>query len=383
MLRRRAFLVRRGASFHPLSAVTRSAPHIRDGINLRRVMTYVMLALIPCVLMALYNTGYQANTAMATLGIEAAPGWRGAVLGALRIGYDPSSIWASMWHGLFYVLPLYVVTVMVGNLWQTIFAAWRQREITEGFMVTALLFTLSLPPTVPLWQAALGISFGVVIGQEIFGGIGHNFLNPALAGRAFLYITYPSEMAGDAIWTAVDGFTGATGLSLADTGGMDAIAQQSITWLESFLGRVPGSLGETSTLASLLGAVFLLYTRIVSWRIMAGVLLGMIATVLFFNWVGSSANPMVGMPWYWHLTLGSFAFGTVFLATDPVSAATTDTGRWVYGFLIGFMVVLIRVASFAHPEGVMFAILLGNIFAPLIDHFVMRANIRRRAQRSV
>ena len=342
-----------------------------------------MLALIPCVLMALYNTGYQANTTMAQLGIATAPGWRGAVLGALRIGYDSSSIWASVWHGLLYVLPLYVVTVLVGNLWQTLFAFWRQREVTEGFMVTALLFTLSLPPTVPLWQAALGISFGVVIGQEIFGGTGHNFLNPALAGRAFLYVTYPSEMAGDAIWTAVDGFTGATSLSLVATGGMDAIVQGGITWFESFLGRVPGSLGETSTLASLLGAVFLLYTRIVSWRIMAGVLLGMIATVFFFHWVGSSANPMVDMPWYWHLTLGSFAFGTVFFATDPVSAATTDTGRWIYGFLIGFMVVLIRVASFAHPEGVMFAILLGNIFAPLIDHLVVQANIRRRAQRSV
>lgn len=364
------------------SGATHNAPHVRDTINLRRVMNYVILALLPCVLMAFYNTGYQANSAMSQLGITVAPGWRGAVLSVFHVGYNPSSVGSSIIHGALYVVPIYIVTVITGSLWEWLFAIVRNRPVAEGSQVTALLLTLSLPPTIPLWQAALGISFGTVIGKAVFGGTGKNFLNPALTGFAFLYFAYPHHMTGDTVWTAVDGFSGATPLGVAAAGGMDALVQSGITWTRSFFGQVQGALGETSTLACLLGAVVLLCTRIASWRIMAGVLLGMIVTVLFFNQMRSDVYPLSGLPWYWHLTLGSFAFGTVFMATDPVSAAMTDTGRWIYSVLIGFMIVVIRVVNPAHPEGVMLAILFGNIFAPLIDYGVMWANIRRRTQRS-
>jgi len=362
--------------------VTRDAPHVRDGIDLKRVMVYVVWALGPCILVCLWTTGYQANTAMASMGIESAPGWRGAVLNWLSTGYDPASIWANMWHGLLYFLPIYVVTLAVGGFWEALFAGIRNHEINEGFLVTSILFLLTLPPAIPLWQVALGISFGVVIGKEIFGGTGKNFLNPALTGRAFLFFAFPAQMSGDAVWTAVDGFSGATALGLAAIGGMDAIHQAGITWTQSFFGQVQGSMGETSTVASLLGAVFLLYTRIASWRIMVGVTLGMVATALLFNLVGGNTNPMFAMPWYWHLVVGGFAFGTVFMATDPVSASMTSAGRWAFGFLIGCMTVVIRSVNPAFPEGMMLAILFANIFAPLIDYVVVQLNIRRRRLRS-
>jgi Na+-transporting NADH:ubiquinone oxidoreductase subunit B len=242
---------------------------------------------------------------------------------------------------------------------------------------------LILPPTIPLWQVALGISFGVVIGKEVFGGTGKNFLNPALTGRAFLYFAYPAYMSGDAVWVAVDGFSGATPLGLAATGGMDAIYQSGYTWLQSFMGFIPGSIGETSTLACLIGVAFLMITKVGSYRIVFGVFLGMFATSALFNILGSDTNPMFAMPWYWHLVVGGFAFGMAYMATDPVSAAQTDPGRWIYGFLIGMMTVLIRVVNPAYPEGIMLAILFVNIFAQLIDYGVIQVNIRRRAKRYV
>jgi Na+-transporting NADH:ubiquinone oxidoreductase subunit B len=241
---------------------------------------------------------------------------------------------------------------------------------------------LILPATIPLWQVALGISFGVVIAKEVFGGTGKNFLNPALAGRAFLFFAYPAQMSGDSVWTAVDGFSGATALSLGASGGVSAITGADISWMNAFLGDIQGSIGATSTLACLLGAVFLVYTRVASWRIIAGVFLGMLATSLLFNAIGSDTNPMYAMPWYWHLVLGGFAFGMVFMATDPVTACMTDAGRWIFGALIGFMTVLIRVANPAFPEGIMLAILFANLFAPLIDYAVVRVNVRRRAKRN-
>lgn len=365
------------------SNVTRGAPHVRDGADLKRVMTYVVIGVVPCTLMALYNTGYQANSAMAAMGIETVPGWRGFLLDGLRIGYDPSSIWACMWHGLLYFLPLYIVTLAVGGLWEVWFAAVRNHEVNEGFLVTSILFTLTLPPDIPLWQVAVGISFGVVIGKEVFGGTGKNFLNPALTGRAFLFFAFPAEMSGDAVWTAVDGFSGATALGLAATGGVVAVEEAGITWSQSFFGTIQGSIGETSTLACLLGAAFIVYTGVASWRIIGGVFLGMVVTSLLFNVIGSDSNPMFAVPWYWHLVVGGFAFGMVFMATDPVTAAMTDAGRWVFGFLIGLMSVLIRVANPAFPEGVMLAILFANLFAPLIDYAVVRVNIARRRRRLV
>lgn len=363
------------------SSVSRAAPHVRDGIDLKRVMVYVMLGAIPCALMGMYNVGLQANTAMAAAGITEVPGWRGALLNTFGIGVDPNSIWDGFWHGFVYFFPVYVVTFLVGIFWEVLFATVRNHEVNEGFFVTSILFALTLPPTIPLWQVALGISFGVVIGKEVFGGTGKNFFNPALVGRAFLYFAYPAQNSGDSVWTPVDGFSGATPLSLTAEGGTQALEQAGIEWSHAFIGTIQGSFGGTSTLAILIGAIFILYTRVASWRIMAGVLVGMIATTLLFNQVESETNPMFQLPWYWHLVLGGYAFGLVFMATDPVSAAMTNAGKWIYGILIGLMTVLIRVVNPAFPEGIMLAILFGNLFAPTIDWFVVQANIRRRLAR--
>ncbi len=360
--------------------VTRTAPHVRDAIDLKRVMSYVVVALIPCIIMALWNTGYQANLAMEQMGIEAKEGWRGAVLG-LFTSYDPGSLWDNLWHGLVQFLPVYITTLVVGGLWEVLFAAVRNHEVNEGFLVTSMLFALIVPPDIPLWMVALGISFGVVLGKEVFGGTGKNFLNPALTGRAFLFFAYPGAMSGDEVWVAVDGYSGATALGLAAADGVQTMAQ-NYSWWNAFLGFVPGSLGETSTLACLLGAAFLIYTRVASWRIIAGVFLGMVVTSLLFNILAGDSSPyMYSMSWHWHLVLGGFAFGMVYMATDPVSAAHTDIGRWIFGALVGFMTVLIRVVNPAFPEGVMLAILFANIFAPLIDYGVIQANVRRRARR--
>jgi Na+-transporting NADH:ubiquinone oxidoreductase subunit B len=362
-------------------AVTRAAPHLRTPANLQGVMATVVLALVPCVLMALYNTGHQANAALARLALEAAPGWRGTVLEALGLGYDPAAVLASVAHGALYFLPVFAVAVVTGDVWERLFAKLRKRPRAEGLGVTALIFALVLPPAAPLWQVALGMSFGVVMGKEIFGGTGRNFLNPAVTGLAFLYLAYPNAMAGDPLWNGIAGYGGAGIFGQVAALGMDAIGQAGITWWQAFLGLVQGPFGETSTLACLLGAAVLIATRAASWRIMAGALLGMVGAALLFNLAGREGSPIFAMPWTWHLALGGFAFGAVFLATDPVSAAATDTGRWLYGLLFGFMVVLIRVANPVHPDGVMFAVLFANVFAPLIDYGVVWANIRRRARR--
>ena len=358
---------------------TACAPHIRDGLDIKRVMSYVVVATVPCVLVSWFNTGYQANAALSGMGLAALPGWRGALTASLGVSHDPASVWACLWLGFVHFLPLYLVTLIAGGLWEVLFATVRGHDVNEGFFVTSILYTLSLPPDIPLWMVALGISFGVVIGKEVFGGTGKNFLNPALTGRAFLFFAYPAFMSGDEVWVAVDGYSGATPLAAAAAAGMEGVTREGYTWWQAFIGVIPGSLGETSALGCLLGAVFLVYTRIASWRIILGVFFGMVATSLLFNWL--DAGPMYSMPWHWHLVLGGFAFGMVFMATDPVSAAATDAGRWIFGFLIGFMTVLIRAVNPAFPEGVMLAILFANIFAPTIDYFVVRANARKRMKR--
>ncbi len=359
------------------ATVTRTGSHVRDGIDLKRVMITVWLAAFPAMFYGMYNLGFQANTALAA-GAEI-EGWRAALIGAFA-GHDPGSIWDCLWYGAVYFVPIYLVTFVVGGFWEVVFATVRGHEINEGFFVTSILFALICPPSVPLWMVALGISFGVVIGKEIFGGTGKNFLNPALTGRAFLFFAYPAAMSGDAVWTAVDGFTGATALAVAAADGMAAV-QAQMTWMDAFIGREQGSVGEVSALAIFIGGVLLLVTRIASWRIVLGVMAGMVALSVLFNSVGSDTNPMFAMPWYWHLVLGGFAFGMIFMATDPVSAAMTDTGKFWFGVLIGVMVVLIRVVNPAYPEGMMLAILFANIFASLIDHLVVQANIRRRLAR--
>ncbi len=362
--------------------VTHGAPHVRDAIDLKRVMTTVVLAVLPCALFGMYNVGHQANLALASLGLEVADGWRGLVLAELGVGVDPANFWHCFTHGALYFLPIYIVTLLAGGLFETIFAAVRNHEINEGFLVTSMLYALTLPATIPLWQVALGITFGVVIGKEVFGGTGKNFLNPALTGRAFLFFAYPAQISGDAVWVPVDGFTGATALARAAESGLEGITAVGLTWSDAFIGHMAGSIGETSALACLIGAAFLVYARIASWRIMLSVLLGMVATVTLFNWVGrSGGHPFLDVPWYWHAVLGGYAFGLVFMATDPVSASMTRAGQWVYGIVIGLAVAIIRVLNPAYPEGMMLAILLGNLTAPLIDYCVVKVNVRRRARR--
>ena len=361
------------------SDVTRGSTHVRDGNDLKRTMTFVVIATFFCILMAMYNTGYQANTAIEAMGLEKAEGWRS--LPMMVFGYNPMNPLSNMVHGALYFLPIYIVTLAVGGVWEVLFATVRGHEVNEGFLVSSMLYTLIMPPDMPLWQVALGISFGIVIGKEVFGGTGKNFLNPALTGRAFLYFAYPASISGDSVWVAVDGYTAATPLGLAATGGLDAVHTAGYGWFQTFFGFMPGCLGETSTLAILIGAAFLLYTRVASYRIVAGVFIGMVAMSTVFNMIGSDSNPMFAFPWYWHLTVGGFAFGMVYMATDPVSAAMTNTGRWIFGVLVGVMTVLIRVVNPAFPEGIMLAILFSNMFAPLIDYFVVQANIKRRLRR--
>ncbi len=363
--------------------VTTVAPHARSYVDMKRIMTYVVIATIPAILWGMYNTGYQANSAVATLGPDSATGWRIAILQMFGISLNPDSIFANVMHGLMYFLPIYITTLVAGGIFEVIFATVRGHEVNEGFLVTSMLYTLIMPATAPLWQVALGIIFGVVIGKEVFGGTGKNFLNPALVGRAFLYFAYPAQMSGDSVWTPVDGFSGATALGISAAEGVQALAADGITWANAFFGQIQGSFGETSTLACMIGLAFLLMTKIANYRLIVGCLAGTIGFTLLLNLIGSDTNPMFAMPWYWHIVLGGYAFGLAFMVTEPVSASHTNMGRYIYGALIGIMVVMIRVINPAFPEGMMLAILFGNVFAPLIDYFVVQANIKRRARRHV
>ena len=361
--------------------VTEGPTHVRDGIDLKRTMITVVVALVPCIFMAMWNTGYQINLAMQQMGAATTGEWRGIIIDILGIGYNPSNPLANVFHGFLYFFPVFLVCNMVGGLWEGLFAMVRKHEINEGFLVTGMLFPLTLPPTIPLWQVAIGISFGVVIGKEVFGGTGKNFLNPALTGRAFLYFAYPVEITGDAVWVAVDGFTYATPLGAAAADGMTAVTD-TVTWMQAFLGTIPGSMGETSTLACLIGAAILIATRVGSWQIIVSMTVATVVCAELLYAIGSDTNPMFQMNAAWHLVLGGYAFGCVYMATDPVSATMTPTGRWAYGALIGFMTVLIRVINPAFPEGVMLAILFGNVFAPAIDYVAIQANIKRRLART-
>jgi len=358
--------------------ITKAAPHIRDVIDMKRVMMIVIYALIPSVIMALYNTGYQANLLLSKIANVAYEGWRAKLVLFLGTGFDPSNILANIVHGALYFLPVYIVTVLVGGFWEVIFAIIRKHEINEGFLVTSLLFPMILPCTIPLWQVAIGISFGVVVGKEIFGGVGMNILNPALTGRVFLFFAYPAFITGDSVWVAVNGISKATPLAELS----DSALKLSVSLKDAFLGVIPGSMGETSTLACIIGAIILIITGIGSWKIMVSVLAGMATLSLMFNLIGSNTNPMFGVSPLWHLAIGGFAFGTVFMATDPVSSAITEKGKYIYGFLIGSLVVLIRVINPAFPEGVMLAILFGNIFSPIIDYFFIKTNVKRRILRN-
>lgn len=414
--------------FYTPGEITKGASHVRDALDLKRMMTMVVFALIPCVFWACYNTGYQANLgyetafeqiATASPGVNAVVlqtdpgdtkegplnanvpekdrdtklnelkqtlGWRAAIV-------TPNSRnWISNFlHGATYFLPVYIVCMTIGGICEVIFAIIRGHEVNEGFLVTGLLFPLTLPPSIPLWQVAVGVAFGVVIGKEVFGGTGRNFLNPALTARAFLYFAYPAQISGDKVWNAlgsVDGVSGATVLgelaAKADKAAGQAYLgnENNFSFAKHFFGEIGGSMGETSTLCCLIGALILIATGIGSWRIMISVLAGGFLTAVLLHTISSDNNAaMFAMTPVQHMVVGGFAFGLVFMATDPVSAAMTDKGKYIYGALIGVLTILIRVVNPAYPEGIMLAILFGNVFAPLIDYFVVQQNIKRRTNR--
>ena len=359
-------------AFSPPLTTTADA-HVRDSLDLKRFMTFVIIALMPPFFYGIYNTGYQSGLAS-----------------GLDLGFV-----AVMMRGAWVVLPMLMVSYAVGLFWEVLFASVRGHKISEGFLVTGLLFPMTLPPTTPLWQVAVGISFGVVIGKEIFGGTGRNILNPALTGRAFLFFAYPANMSGDRVWTlvqqgaqsTVDAVTAATPLALtplatATQGASQILTEAGYTFQRLFVGNLPGSVGETSALMCLVGALFLVLTGVGNYRNMLGGVIGVLAVAypgyLIHIYSGGSAATMFSVHPTWHLVMGSFAFGIVYMATDPVSGPGMNLSRWIYGFLIGALTVMIRVFNPAYPEGVMLAILFMNIFAPLIDHFVIKIRLRKR-----
>jgi Na+-transporting NADH:ubiquinone oxidoreductase subunit B len=347
--------------------VTRGGAHIRDAVDMKRTMALVVIAMIPTLLFGMWNVGYHHF---------------------LAIGEDVT-FWQTFFYGFIKVLPIVVVSYVVGLGVEFAFAQIRGHEVNEGFLVSAMLIPLVMPVNVPLWMVAVSTIFAVIIGKEVFGGTGMNILNPALTARAFLFFAYPTEMSGDKVWIAglknsenlVDGFTGATVLGQAAIGDTNFTngAGDTYTSLDMFLGTIPGSIGETSTLAILIGAFILIYTGVGSWKIILSAFVGGAVMGLLLNIF--AVNEFMAIPWWEQLILGGFAFGAVFMATDPVSGAQTEKGKWIYGFLIGFLAILIRVLNPAYPEGVMLAILLMNVFAPLIDHYIVEANIKRRLKR--
>lgn len=365
--------------FYTPGTVNKASTHVKDSIDLKRIMIMVWMATFPAMFYGMYNIGAQAHEAIMA-GAGTLPDiWQAALFTALGGSLDASSGWAGMMaYGACFFVPIYATTFVVGGFWEVIFASVRKHEINEGFFVTSVLFALTLPATIPLWQVALGITFGVVIAKEIFGGTGRNFLNPALSGRAFLYFAYPAQISGDQVWVAADGYSGATWLTQAANG---ALEYTSDNFWQAFLGNIPGSAGEVSTLMIMLGGLFIMYMGIASWRIVVGVFLGAGVFGYILNVIGSDTNAMMNMPFYFHYVIGGLAFGMFFMATDPVSASFTNKGKWAYGIFIGFMTVFVRALNPAFPEGIMLAILFANLWAPLFDYFVAQSNIKRRLAR--
>ncbi|MFT5276524.1 MAG: Na+-transporting NADH:ubiquinone oxidoreductase subunit B [Glaciecola sp.] len=368
--------------FYTPGKVNTANTHVKDSIDLKRIMIMVWLATFPAMFYGMYNVGAQASYAIEAGG-ALYDGWQAGLFTMLggTLTAD-SGIFSMLFYGACFFVPIYATTFIVGAFWEVIFASVRKHEINEGFFVTSVLFALTLPATIPLWQVALGITFGIVIAKEIFGGTGRNFLNPALSGRAFLYFAYPAQISGDQPWIAAelaDGYSGATWLSNAANGEMDY--SDMGLWMNSFIGNIPGSVGEVSTLMIMLGGLFIIYLGIASWRIVLGVALGMTFFSTLLNLFATDASSIWAMPFYWHFVIGGMAFGMFFMATDPVSASFTNQGKWMYGFFIGLMTVLVRVINPAFPEGIMLAILFANLWAPLFDYFVAQSNIKRRIAR--
>ena len=356
--------------FFSTNKQTSKGPHIRDNMDIKRTMFFVVIALIPCYLFGAYNIGY---------------------LNALALDIDRGLL-ANTFFGFGYVLPILIVTFVAGAVCELTFAIIRKHEVNEGFLVSCALIPLTMPPDVPLWQVFIGTSFGIIIGKEIFGGVGTNVFNPALTARAFMYFAFPTKISGDKVWAVgPDGYSGATALAIPanpveyDTASnlFAASTQFDFSLMNMFWGLIPGSIGETNKLLILGGAFFLIYCGIASWRIIASSVIGLVFTAFIFNLLsGFSTNAMLTITPLQHLLIGSFLFGTVFMATEPVTSSHTNTGRWIYGFLIGVLTVIIRSINPAYPEGVMLAILIMNMFAPLIDYYVVQSNIKMRLARN-
>lgn len=349
--------------------VTKKGAHIRDAIDMKRTMIIVVLAMVPALLFGIYNTGLQHFLATG----------------------QAQELWPMLWYGIQKVIPLIAVTYGVGLSIEFAFAQFRKHEVNEGFLVTGMLIPLIVPADIPLWTLALATAFAVIIGKEVFGGTGMNILNPALTARAFLFFSYPSWMTGSKVWVSgmadgkgiIDGYSGETLLAQAANGAeklVNGIGVEVSNW-DMFIGTIPGSVGETSVAAILIGAMILLFSGVGSWRIMLSVLLGGIGMGVLLN--AFAVNPAMAVPWYQHLMLGGFAFGLVFMATDPVTSSQTNRGKYIYGFLIGVLAIMIRVLNPAYPEGMMLAILLMNVFAPLIDYIVVQANVKKRLKRAI
>ena len=348
--------------------VTKSGPHIRDSIDTKRIMILVVITLLPLYIFGAINIGFQNSIA---------------------IDLERSN-WENFWFGFNKILPIIIVTFASGAFWELLFAVVRKHPVSEGFLVTCALIPLTMPAGIPLWQIAVATTFGIVIGKEIFGGVGMNIFNPALMARVFIFFTYPTKISGDKVWVlGPDGYSGATALSIpAAEINQDALSllnnfnQFDYSWWNMFWGWIPGSIGETNKFLIIIGALFLAYIKIVNWRVMIGAIVGLISTALLTNLVAPfSSNSMFTIPPHYHLVMGSFLFGTAFMATEPVTGCHTNQGRWIYGILFGSLTVIIRSINPAYPEGVMLSILFVNAFAALIDWFVIQANIKRRKAR--
>lgn len=361
--------------------VTRAPPHIRDANNVQRLWNYFVIASIPSWLIGLWSLGQQVNLAIASLALDPAPGWRAELLVRFGVGLNPYDVMACVAHGALFFLPIFIVALLVGGFWESLFAAVRKKRVDEGLLYIAWFVALMMPADAPLYQVAHGMSFGIVVGKLIYGGSGRYLVNPALFAIAFLVFSYSELMFSKGAWVPVPGWDQPTVLELViEERGLDVIAAVGYDWWQLFLGAQPGAVGVVSVLGAALGAIFLILTGMASWRVMVGSLFGLIGVSLICNAVAPD-HLILSIPWYWHLVLGGFAFGTVFIATDPVTGAMTDPGRWGFGLLVGGLTVVIRLGNVSYYEAMIFAILVASLFSPLIDYVVVQANIRRRRRR--
>ena len=377
----RSLLTMKDRFFWSSAMVTRSGPHIRDANNVQRLWNYFVIASLPAWLIGTWSLGHQTNLAIADFQLESVPGWRAWLLNQAGIGFDASSVMGCFTHGMLYFLPIFVVALLVGAFWQALFATVRKRRPDEGLLVIAWFLALMLPATAPMYQVAMGMTFGIVVGKLIYGGSGRYLVNPALLGMAFLVFSYPSLLFGVGAWVPLAGYDQPTVLELVtDEGGLKVVSAVGYSYWQLFIGDKPGAVGVVSSLGAIVGALFLIWSGMASWRIMLGALIGLVGTALIFNAI-APGNDLFAVPWYWQLVMGGFLFAVVFLATDPVAGPMTDPGRWGFGLLVGVLTLLIRTANPSYYEGVMFAILLASMFSPLIDFVVTEMNIRRRRLR--